>query len=66
VLGIALGSMATLLLALGFPPTIPITFTPQAILTGIGSILVIGPIGGFVAVRSSLKVEPLTALGLSS
>jgi len=66
LLGIALGSAATLLLALGFPPTIPITFTTQAIATGIGSILLVGPIGGFVAVRSSLKVEPLTALGLSS
>ncbi len=66
VLGIALGSMATLLLALAFPPTVPITFTTQAIATGVGSILLVGPIGGFVAVRSALKVEPLTALGLSA
>jgi len=29
-------------------------------------LLCIGPIGGAVAVRSLLKVEPLTALGLTS
>jgi putative ABC transport system permease protein len=32
----------------------------------IGSLLLIGPIGGLVSVRYSLKVEPLTALGLAS
>ena len=56
----------TLLLALGFPPTIPIVFTPAAVAVAVGSLLLIGPIGGLVSVRYSLRVEPLTALGLAS
>ena len=55
----------TLLLSLGFPPTIPIVFAPSAVAAAIGSLLLIGPIGGLVSVRYSLKVEPSTALGLA-
>jgi putative ABC transport system permease protein len=55
-----------LLLSLGFPPTIPIVFTPSAVWSAVISLLLIGPIGGLVSVRYSLKVEPLTALGLAS
>lgn len=66
VMGVGLGAAVTLLLALGFPPTIPIVFAPSAVLAAVGSLLLIGPIGGLVSVRYSLKVEPLTALGLAS
>ena len=52
-------------LSLGFPPTMPIVFSPAAVSTAVVSLLLIGPIGGLVSVRYSLKVEPLTALGLA-
>lgn len=66
VIGVCTGAAATLLLSLGFPPTIPIVFAPSAVWTAVASLLLIGPIGGLVSVRYSLKVEPLTALGLAS
>ncbi len=66
VLGVGFGVAVTLLLSLGFPPTIPIVFAPSAVMASVGSLLLIGPIGGLVSVRYSLKVEPLTALGLAS
>lgn len=65
VFGVAMGTAITLLLSLGFPPTIPIVFAPSAVAAAVGSLLLIGPIGGLVSVRYSLKVEPLTALGLA-
>jgi putative ABC transport system permease protein len=65
VMGVGLGASVTLLLSLGFPPTIPIVFAPSAVGASIGSLLLIGPVGGLVSVRYSLKVEPLTALGLA-
>jgi putative ABC transport system permease protein len=64
--GVFIGAAVTLLLSLGFPPTIPIVFAPSAVWAAVGSLLLIGPIGGLVSVRYSLKVEPLTALGLAS
>jgi putative ABC transport system permease protein len=66
VMGVGFGAAVTLLLSLGFPPTIPIVFAPSAVMAAVGSLLLIGPIGGLVSVRYSLKVEPLTALGLAS
>jgi putative ABC transport system permease protein len=66
VMGVTIGAAATLLLSLGFPATVPISFSPAAVLVAIVSLLLIGPIGGLVSVRYSLKVEPLTALGLGS
>jgi putative ABC transport system permease protein len=66
VIGVFIGAVVTFLLSLSFPPTIPIVFAPSAVWTAVLSLLLIGPIGGLVSVRYSLKVEPLTALGLSS
>ena len=66
VIGVFMGAAATLLLSLSFPPTIPIVFAPSAVWSAIVSLLLIGPIGGLISVRYSLKVEPLTALGLAS
>jgi putative ABC transport system permease protein len=65
LLGVAIGTGFTLLLSLSFPPTIPIIFTPSAVALSVALLLLIGPIGGFVSVRYALRVEPLTALGLS-
>jgi putative ABC transport system permease protein len=66
LLGVAIGTGFTLLLSLSFPPTIPIIFTPSAVAVSVALLLLIGPVGGFVSVRYALRVEPLTALGLSS
>ncbi len=65
VIGVGLGAALSLALSLGFPPTVPIIFSPAAVSAAVISLLLIGPIGGLVSVRYSLKVEPLTALGLA-
>lgn len=64
-LGVIIGVAGTLLLALSFPVTIPIIFTPASVITAITSLMLIGPLGGLVSVRILVKVEPLTALGLA-
>jgi putative ABC transport system permease protein len=64
--GIAIGSAITLGLSLIFPPNIPLVFNLRTGLTTILTILAVGPIGGLVAIRYSLLIEPLTALGLDS
>ncbi len=66
MLGIGLGTLGTLALSLGFPPTIPIIFSPNAIALSVISLMLIGPVGGLVSVQYAVRVEPLTALGLSS
>jgi len=63
-IGVIIGTIGTLLLALSFPVNIPIIFTPESTITTILTLLIIGPMGGLVSIRSLLKVEPLTALGL--
>lgn len=65
-IGVALGSAGTLLLSLSFPPTIPIVFTGNAVVVSIISLMLIGPLGGLVSLRYSLRIEPLTALGLGA
>jgi putative ABC transport system permease protein len=65
-LGVLLGSLVTLLLALGIPDTVPIKFDGMNVLLDILTLLAIGPIGGLVSVRRAVTVEPLIALGLSS
>jgi putative ABC transport system permease protein len=64
VLGVLIGGLVTFGLSLIFPPGIPLVFEPSSATTAIGSILVIGPLGGLLSVRLSLRVEPLIALGL--
>lgn len=64
ILGVSIGAAVTVLLALTFPATIPLVFSPMAIIIGIASLMLIGPIGGMVSVRYALRVEPLLALGL--
>jgi len=66
LLGVAIGSVAAVGLSLSFPPTIPIIFEPRSGATSVVSLLLIGPIGGLLSVRYSLRVEPLVALGLGS
>lgn len=64
IIGVSIGGLGTFGLAIGLPAGIPILFTGSSILTAIGSLLLIGPIGGMVSIRLALKVEPLTALGM--
>lgn len=64
--GVAVGALVAFGLSLALPSVVPVQFEPTQVLTAVLLLLCIGPIGGAVAVRSLLKVEPLTALGLSS
>ena len=66
VFGVLIGGLGVFSLALGLPEGIPIVFTLDVAIAAIVSLLIIGPLGGLVSVRMALKVEPLTALGLSS
>lgn len=66
IIGVSLGGLATLLLSLGLPDEIPIIFSGRAVAGAIAALLLIGPLGGLVSVRLAIKIEPLTAIGLSS
>jgi putative ABC transport system permease protein len=66
LLGVAIGSLAAFGLSLSFPPNIPIVFEPRSGAMAVISILLMGPLGGLVSIRHSLRVEPLIALGLGS
>lgn len=66
ILGVALGTLGTFLLALGLPPTVPIAITPESAAVAIASLLIIGPMAGVISLVVLLRVEPLTALGLAS
>jgi putative ABC transport system permease protein len=64
-LGVLIGAVGSLGLGLALPPGIPAIFTGEAVLAAIGSLLLIGPLGGLVSVWLLLRVEPLIALGLA-
>ncbi len=64
-LGVFIGGVVTLGLAVALPVGVPIAFSPQTTLIALASLLLIGPLGGLLSIRYSVGVEPLTALGLS-
>lgn len=64
-LGVGVGVLGSLLLGLSFPPTLPIIFTGNSVVSAVLLLLIIGPLGGVVSVWMLLRVEPLTALGLA-
>jgi putative ABC transport system permease protein len=64
-IGIGIGGLASWLFSLVLPVGIPIVFQGQAVVTAVAILMLIGPIGGLVSIFTLLKVEPLTALGLS-
>jgi len=66
LMGVGIGIAGTLLLALGMPSNIPIQFTGPTMLAAVGLLALIGPLGGLVSIRLALKIDPLTAIGLSS
>ncbi|MDY0019358.1 MAG: ABC transporter permease [Anaerolineae bacterium] len=65
IVGVLIGSFLTVLVASGFPPNIPIIFELRSGAIAVGSILLMGPLGGLVSIRYALQVEPLTALKLA-
>lgn len=64
-LGVLLGALGSFLLSLTFPPTLPIIFRGDSIVSAVVALMLIGPVGGMVSVVALLRVEPLTALGLA-
>jgi putative ABC transport system permease protein len=66
VIGVIIGGLGTLLLALGLPAGIPILFSGPAVAGAITALILIGPVGGLVSIRLAQKIEPLTAIGLNS
>jgi putative ABC transport system permease protein len=66
IIGVGLGALGTLLLSLGLPGNIPIVFTGASVIGALTLLLLIGPLGGLVSIRLALRIDPLTAIGLSS
>ena len=64
--GVLIGVGLTFALTLFIPPIVPIRFDGGDVLTTVVLLLIIGPLGGLVAVRALLQAEPLKALGLAS
>ena len=65
-IGVVMGALCTLALALFLPPSVPIRFVGSSIMTTLAALLVIGPMGGLASIQVLLKAEPLRALGLAS
>jgi putative ABC transport system permease protein len=66
VIGVAVGGLAVSVIASMLPPGIPATFDGQKVIIAVITLLVSGPLTGLVSLRTLLKVEPLTALGLGA
>lgn len=66
LIGVGIGSLGTLLLALLMPGNIPIQFAGPTVLSAVALLSLIGPIGGLVSIRLALKIDPLMAIGLSA
>jgi hemin transport system permease protein len=65
VFGVLIGTSATLGLGAALPDGVPAVFSLSAVWAEILIMLLIGPLGGLLAVRVASRVEPLKALGLS-
>ncbi len=65
LVGVLIGGVLVGMAGLAMPSTVPIRFDFLTVLTSVASLLLIGPIGGLVSVRLALRVEPLTAIGLT-
>jgi len=65
LVGVGVGGLGTATLAATFPATVPIVFDGGNVLVAVAGLLIIGPLGGLVALRAALRVEPLAALGLA-
>jgi putative ABC transport system permease protein len=65
LIGVGVGGLGTAALGATFPATVPIVFDGGNVLIAVAGLLIIGPLGGLVALRAALRVEPLAALGLA-
>jgi putative ABC transport system permease protein len=66
VIGVAVGGLAVSVIASMLPPGIPATFDGQKVVIAVITLLISGPLTGLISLRTLLKVEPLTALGLGA
>jgi putative ABC transport system permease protein len=66
LLGVAIGAVVTVALSLVIPPVVPVIFSPLSAVLVIPALVLMGPMGGMVSILHSLRIEPLTALGLAS
>jgi putative ABC transport system permease protein len=64
-IGVLIGGLITFGLTLVIPPTVPISIPPAVAAATLGSLLLIGPLGGAASVGVLLKAEPLRALGMA-
>ena len=65
LIGVTIGSVGTLLLAMGMPGNVPVLFAGASVAGAIAALLLIGPLGGLVSIRLALKIDPLTAIGVN-
>lgn len=65
LLGIVVGSLAVWAITASLPSTITIVYNGPKMMMGMATLLLMGPLSSFFAVRTLLKVEPLKALGLA-
>ncbi|WEV40009.1 ABC transporter permease [Lactobacillus sp. ESL0684] len=63
VAGVVFGLLAMTLTAQVLPAAVPMSFTPEIILSGSLGLLLMGLIGSLIPVRSILKVDPIKAIG---
>lgn len=63
-LGIAIGCLVALSLTFVLPPSIPLVFSGQKVMSAIIMLFAIGPLAGLASIRSMAKIEPLKAMGL--
>lgn len=63
VIGLVIGLLATWLTALALPAAVPMSFTPEIIISGTVGMLLTGVIGSLIPIRSILKVDPAKAIG---
>ncbi|HUV72685.1 MAG TPA: ABC transporter permease [Anaerolineae bacterium] len=66
VAGVAIASPLMLGIASSFPASVPIVFDLRTTAMAVGSIFLMGFLGGLLSIRYSLRVEPLIALGLGA
>lgn len=64
--GVAIGSLGALALTQIVPSGAPILFESNVVIGALALLLLIGPMSGLLSIRTLLRVEPLTALGLAS
>lgn len=63
IIGVILGLLAMTLTAKLLPAAVPMSFTPEIVLSGTIGMMITGLIGSLIPIRSILKVDPVKAIG---